>query len=198
MSMIRGILTRSTRRLALVWLLAMTLPLALPAASPPSLTQLKEALNLSDYPSGWQPPPISSETPAGGKVSLAGLRGRVVLVNFWASWCPPCVAEMADFERLHRDFAAQGLTVLGVNVQEGAELIRRFGDKLGLTFPLVLDEEGKITRAYGVIGMPSTFLIGRDGRPVALAVGEREWANAEGRALIRALLAEPASNEGAA
>ena len=192
---------RSTRRLALVWLLALALPLALPgspALSRPALSELKEALNLTDYLAGWGPPPISSETPAGGKVSLAGLRGRVVLVNFWASWCPPCVAEMADFERLHRAFATQGLTVLGVNVRERAGVIQRFGDKLGLTFPLVLDEQGKITRAYGVIGLPSTFLIGRDGRPVALAVGEREWDNAAGRAFIRALLAEPASDEGAA
>ncbi len=178
--------------LAAIGLLALAIPLVL-AAGNPAMTRFKEALELTDYPSGWNPPPIRSRTPAGQRVSLAGLRGRVVLINFWASWCAPCRAEMADFEKLHRVYGAQGLTVLGVNIQEQPRVIRRFAARLGLTFPLLLDLDGRIAKAYGVIGLPSTFLVGRDGRPVALAIGEREWANEDGRAFIRALLAQPAS-----
>jgi peroxiredoxin len=98
---------------------------------------------------------------------------------------------MPIFEQLHRDFAAQGLTILGVNVREGTRTIRRYAGELDLTFPLVLDPKGKITASYGVIGLPTTFLIGRDGRPVALAIGPRHWDAAPARAIIKTLLAEP-------
>jgi peroxiredoxin len=92
---------------------------------------------------------------------------------------------------LHRDFAAQGLAILGVNLREGTRTIRRYADELDLTFPLVLDPKGKITASYGVIGVPTTFLIGRDGRPVTLAIGPRDWGAAPARAIIQTLLAEP-------
>jgi len=96
------------------------------------------------------------------------------------------------FERLHREFGAQGLSVIGINAREGAAAVRLYAKELGLTFPLILDPRGTINTAYGVIGLPTTFLIGRDGRPVALAVGPREWNGKPARALIQVLLAEPA------
>jgi peroxiredoxin len=95
------------------------------------------------------------------------------------------------FEQLHRDFATQGLTIVGVNIREGTRTIRRYAEELDLTFSLVLDAKGKITASYGVIGLPTTFLIGRDGRPVALAIGPRHWDAAPARAIIQTLLAEP-------
>lgn len=159
-------------------------------ASQPTLTELLRALHLSSYPATMRPPEFSGQSPEGKMVSLAGLRGKVVLLNFWAAWCPDCRPEMPLFEQLHRDFATKGLTVLGINVREGADTVQSYAKELGLTFPLVLDPRGKITSAYGVIGIPSTFLIGRDGRPVALAVGPRDWASAPARAIIKMLLAE--------
>ncbi len=128
-------------------------------------------------------------------VSLADLRGRVVLLTFWASWCQECRPEMPAFEQLHRDFTARGLTVLGVNVREGTRTIQRYARELGLTFPLVLDSKGEIRASYGVIGLPTTFLIGRDGRTVGLAVGPREWDSGPARAIIQALLTESAGTE---
>ena len=95
------------------------------------------------------------------------------------------------FERLHREFGAQGLSVVGINAREGATAVRVYAKELGLTFPLILDPRGTINAAYGVIGLPTTFLIGRDGRPIALAIGPREWNGEPARALIQALLAEP-------
>jgi peroxiredoxin len=160
-------------------------------ASQLPLTDLMESLGLSPYPHGMKPPEFNAQTVGGPTVPLAGLRGRVVLLNFWASWCRDCRAELPMFEQLHRDLAAQGRTILGVNVREGTRTIRRYADELDLTFPLVLDPKGKITASYGVIGLPTTFLIGRDGRPVALAIGPRHWDAAPARAVIQTLLAEP-------
>jgi peroxiredoxin len=158
----------------------------------PALAELLRALNLSAYPSGLWPPPFTGQMTTGQAVSLADFQGRVVLVTFWASWCAECRPEMPLFERLHRDFAAQGLTVLGINFREEPQRMQQYARDLGLTFALVLDPQGEISRAYGVIGLPTTFLVGRDGRPVALAIGPRAWGSAEARALVQALLAESA------
>ncbi|MBI3062491.1 MAG: TlpA family protein disulfide reductase [Deltaproteobacteria bacterium] len=151
---------------------------------------------MSGYLSGVRPPEFSGQTLDGKTVSLAGLRGRVVLLNFWATWCLDCRPEMPLFERLHREFTAQGLSVIGINAREGTVTIQRYAKELGLTFPLVLDPKGGINAAYGVIGLPTTFLTARDGRAVALGVGPREWASAPARAIIQTLLAEPAALKG--
>ena len=143
---------------------------------------------------GWKRgrrfPGIVLNRPGRMPADLHGLRGEVVLLSFWASWCAECRPEMPMLERLHQDFAAQGLTVLGVNFREETSIIQRYAKTLGLTFPLVLDPQGEISRSYGVIGLPTTFLVGRDGRPVALAVGPRVWESQEARALMQVLLAE--------
>jgi len=159
-------------------------------AGEPTVTNLLRKLNLSSYPTNMRPPEFRGQTPDGKIVSLAGLRGKVVLVNFWASWCPDCRPEMPLFEQLHRQFAAQGLSVIGINAREGTRPIRGYAKELGLTFPLVLDPKGEINAAYGVIGLPTTFLIGRDGRAVALAVGPRDWGSEQAIAIIRILLSE--------
>ncbi len=178
-------------RSAVVCALAVLLNmLALPVASEPLRKSLLEALSLSSYPAHMNPPQFRSRTAKGQMVSLADLRGRVVLLTFWASWCQECRPEMPAFEQLHRDLTGQGLTVLGVNVREGTGAIQRYAKELGLTFPLVLDSNGEIRESYGVIGLPTTFLIGRDGRTVGLAVGPREWSSVPARAIIQALLTE--------
>jgi peroxiredoxin len=167
------------------------------AMGQPAVADLLGTLNLSTYPPGMWPPPFRGHTAAGQVVALADLQGQVVLVTFWATWCAECRPEMSWFERLHQDFAAQGFMVLGVNVREGPRGVAQYAQALGLTFPLVLDPQGTITGSYGVIGLPTTFLIGRDGRPVALAVGPRAWNSAPARALIQALLAEPVARKDA-
>jgi peroxiredoxin len=162
-------------------------------AERPALLELLKALNVSAYPSLMHPPDFSGLTADGQRVSLASLSGRVLVLNFWATWCLECRPEMPAFERLHRELSAQGLAVVGINAREGTSTIREYAKELGLTFPLLPDPKGTINTAYGVIGLPTTFLIGRDGRPVALAIGPREWSGKPARALIQALLAEPAA-----
>jgi peroxiredoxin len=149
-------------------------------------------LELRLYAPGTPPPEFSGRTLAGGTVSLSGLRGKVVLLNFWASWCVECRGEMPGFDRLHRRLAPRGLAVLGINSREGAETVRRYAAELGLALPLVLDPDGRIGRRYGVIALPTTFLVGRDGQAHGLAIGPREWDGAAAERVIGTLLAEPA------
>ncbi len=178
-------------------LLGLVTILGPPAVAQTEVKGLLEALQLSAYPAGMTPPEFSGMTAAGRRVSLGSLRGRVVLLNFWATWCRECRPEMSAFEGLHRDFTAQGLTVLGINVREGRQAVQNYAKELGLTFPFLLDSKGEIHASYGVIGLPTTFLIGRDGRTVALAVGPREWGSEPARAIVQALLAESAGSMGA-
>jgi len=151
-----------------------------------------KSLDLVRYAAGTTPPPFSGRT-LDAQLSTADVRGKVVLINFWASWCLECRPEMPVLERLHRDLAGRGLAVVGVNAREEMDPVRRYAKELGLSFPLILDSAGKVNAAYGVVGLPTTFVIGRDGRAVAFAVGPREWGGATARALIELLLAEPAT-----
>lgn len=161
------------------------------SAEPPG-SPLLTPLGLVGHPTGTTPPPFSGGTADTGDVSLATLRGHVVLVNFWVSWCLECRPEMPVLERLHRDLGPRGLAVVGVNVRESRRTVSRYARELGLTFPLVTDPDGKIGGLYGAVGLPATFLVARDGRAVGFAIGPRPWGSAPARALFDTLLAEPA------
>jgi thiol-disulfide isomerase/thioredoxin len=114
---------------------------------------------------GFLAPELSLQTLDGQEVTLASLRGRVVLVNFWASWCPPCRAEMPAMQRVHEEYENQGLTVLAVNatIQDSQTEAARFAALNGLTFPIPLDMDGQAARRYAVRSLPTSFFIGRDG-----------------------------------
>ena len=163
------------------------------AADGPSLAPLMRSLDLVVYPAGTAPPALSGRT-LDGEVSLAGLRGKVVILNFWAAWCAECRPEMPVLDRLYRELGSKGLAVVGVNAREDVATVRRYAKELRLTFPLLLDQPGAINAAYGVIGLPTTFVVGRDGRAVAFGVGPRDWGGAPARALLDALLAEGAAS----
>ena len=102
-----------------------------------------------------------------GSRSLKGYRGRVVVVNFWASWCEPCRTESPLLERWHRRMEKAGGLVLGVDVLDVASDARRFARKLGLTYPLVRDGDGDVLGRFGVVAYPETFVIDRRGRIAA-------------------------------
>ena len=176
--------------LAFALLIAVLAPAV--SAEEPALAALLKTLYLRGYVSRPVPPQFSGRTLAARPLSMAEHRGTVMVLNFWATWCLECRSEMAVLERLRRGFSSRGLAIIGVNARENTEAVRRYAKELGLTFPLVLDPDGKINALYGVIGLPTTFVVGRDGRVIAFAVGPRQWESAPARALIEALLAEPA------
>jgi peroxiredoxin len=178
------------------WALLVLAPCS-PARAESAMAPLLKPLDLVGYAFRTAPPHFSGSTIDTRQVSMRDLRGKVVLMNFWASWCAECRPEMPVLERLHRELAAQGFAVIGVNAGEDSRAIRRYASELSLTFPLILDPDGKIKALYGVVGIPTTFLVGRDGRAVAFGVGAREWASPAARTLIQALLAEPAPRLGA-
>ncbi len=101
----------------------------------------------------------------GVTVRLSDLRGKVVLLNFWATWCPPCEAELPDLNALHRDYAeAQGFTVVGIDMEEAPADVSAFAEARGLIYPLLLDTDGVVTNdRFGVRSLPTSMIIDRDG-----------------------------------
>ena len=110
-------------------------------------------------------PDFTLNTPDGDSLTLADYRGQVVLVNFWATWCPPCRAELPDLVAYYHAHEQEGFTLLGVNEQEAASAASTFLTMQGLnTYPVVLDSNGMVMQRYGVSGLPSSFLISPDGQ----------------------------------
>ncbi len=122
-------------------------------------------------------------------VRLRELRGTLVLLNFFATWCDPCREEMPGMERLHRAHRDKGFTVVAVDLQESAKTVGPFVQQLKLSFPVVVDDDGSVSRNYGVRALPVTFLIGRDGNIVWRAIGGRDWESARAQAYFARLVA---------
>jgi peroxiredoxin len=96
-------------------------------------------------------------------VKLSDYRGQVVLLNTWATWCPPCRAEMPDLETYYQQHQEDGFVVLAVNSQESADIVAGFLEEQDFTFPVLLDPDGVVMRDYRVLGLPTSFFIDRDG-----------------------------------
>jgi peroxiredoxin len=128
---------------------------------------------------------------------LAAYRGKVVLVNFWASWCEPCRDEMPSIERLRRSLSGKPFAVLAVNVGEGAHAASRFAESVALGAALLLDRDGAAARAWGARALPSTFIVGPDGTIRYRHVGAMDWSSPAVREAITALLPGAASRQSA-
>jgi cytochrome c biogenesis protein CcmG, thiol:disulfide interchange protein DsbE len=180
--------TPGHRRVALGAVLVLTC-LTLGGAS--AATDTVEAL-MRDFgvgPLSGEPSPVALPDLAGERITLESQRGRVVMLYFWATWCPFCTREMpSTLETIHKEFRDQGLAVLAINLGEPRAAVASWVTQHGLTFPVLLDESGAVAGAYRIRGTPTVILVGRRGQFVGRTVGSREW-DGEGRALITALLA---------
>lgn len=111
----------------------------------------------------------------GSEVSLDALRGRVVLLNFWATWCKPCEDEMPAMGRLYEALRGEDFELLAVSVDDGEEEVAEFHERLSLSFPVLLDPEKRVAREYQTFRFPETFLIGPDGVVVERYIGPKDW-----------------------
>nr|MBA3890082.1 redoxin domain-containing protein [Gemmatimonadaceae bacterium] len=129
--------------------------------------------------------------PAATSRSLRDYRGRVVLLNFWATWCEPCKVEMPSMEALHRDYAPHGLDVVAVSEDDARVSVadlRAYANDLELTFDILRDTSHAVARAYQVVGYPTTYVIARDGSIRRRWIGPEDWNSASNRAFMRQLL----------
>jgi peroxiredoxin len=140
---------------------------------------------------GEPAPPLVLRDLDGREIRLEAFRGRTVVVNFWATWCAPCVAEMPSLSRLRERLAGSGVEVIGVNLQENAARIRPFAESLGLDFPIVRDHDGAASRTWGARVFPTTFVVGPDQRIALVAVGEIDWDAPEIESRVLAVVSRP-------
>lgn len=159
------------------------------AAGASQATEPMKALGLQAPNEAVEAPDFSLPDLTGKKIQLKDFRGRLVFLNFFATWCGPCREEMPGMERLFRTHRDKGFVVLAVNLQESAETVRPFVKELQLSFPTVLDAEGTVSREYGVRALPVSFLIGRDGNIVWRAIGGRDWESDTARLYFARLVA---------
>ncbi|OQY36241.1 MAG: hypothetical protein B6I38_00035 [Anaerolineaceae bacterium 4572_5.1] len=122
---------------------------------------------------GFLAPDFTLETLDGESVTLSDLRGRAVLVNFWATWCPPCRAEMPAFQQAYQDYEEQGFVIVAVNttLQDNPADIAAFIEEFGLGFPVVLDSDGAINRLYQARSLPTSFFIDKEGIISEVVIG---------------------------
>ena len=125
----------------------------------------------------------------GKMVSLADFRGKAVLLNIWATWCAPCVAEMPSMQKLYQELKDEGFEILAVSVDEsGAEAVKPFMEKHKLGFPVLLDTKGDIKALYQATGIPESFIIDKNGMIVEKIIGPREWASSGAIRFFRSLI----------
>ncbi len=150
---------------------------------------LPKGVQLSEWPRQQPTPALNTATLQGEAVQLADLKGRVVLLNFWATWCPPCRAEMPTLQALPGLLGEDRVVVVALNFQEAGRTVRRFAQASGLRLPIWMDPDGDITRAWGVRAFPTTILIDREGRARQRIEGEMDWTSPVALGWVDRLLA---------
>jgi peroxiredoxin len=138
---------------------------------------------------GYLAPGFNLRNLKGNYQSLDSFSGQVVVLNFWATWCVPCRVEMPSFEKLYRRYRSEGVTVLAVTLDKNSkQKVESFVDEHGISFPILLDEEGKVERLYPSMTIPFTYVIDREGRVVARVDGAKNWGSKETFEAIEYLL----------
>jgi peroxiredoxin len=137
---------------------------------------------------GDQAPEFRLRSIDGKTVSLADHRGKVVLVHFWATWCPPCVEEIPTLERFSQQIFGTDIEVLAISVDDSADVLKTFLDKNRVHFPVLLDPGRATAGSYGTLKFPETYIVGRDGVVRYKVIGPKDWSVRENVETVRSLL----------
>ncbi len=145
---------------------------------------------LTPIPERPAAPPFDLRDPEGKAVRLSDFAGKPLVVNFWATWCPPCRAEMPSLERAWQTLKPEGIGVIAINVGEESDVIDQFTMETEVSFPLPMDLESRVIHQWQVRGLPTTYVVDAEGRLAYVATGEREWDDPALLDLVRALKKE--------
>lgn len=147
---------------------------------------------------GGPAPDFELETLEGPPLRLSELRGQVVFVNFWATWCPPCREEAPALQRIYRELRYEGLEILAISIDapNDRDAVASFRDEYGLAFPILLDPDQSVHAAYGVTGVPETYLITPEGRVAERFIGPRNWDQPRYASAVRRLLRRTEARDG--
>jgi peroxiredoxin len=126
----------------------------------------------------------------GKPITLSDLRGKVVLINFWTTWCSPCREEMKSMERLYRKLKHRQFTILAVDIMENPETVRDFAQRHELSFPIVLDAKGEVSGKYMATAIPMTYILDKHLRAVGKVIGPRRWVGGHAEAILGELLGD--------
>ena len=138
---------------------------------------------------GWAAPDFQLWNLEGDPVTLSSYQGRVVMLNFWATWCGPCRVEMPAMEVLYREFNRKDFEILAISTDaQGAAVTRPFRDSMGLSFPILHDSDFRVGVTYGTRTLPMTFLVNRRGIITHRVFGARDWQSPEARKMIQSLI----------
>ncbi len=144
---------------------------------------------------GKAAPPFSLPDMGGKIVSLSDYSGKVVFLNFWATWCPPCRKEMPSIEKLYQKYKDQDLVVLAVSTdRKGLEIVEPYIRENGFSFSVLLDKDGDVSDSYSVFGLPMTFIIDREGNIVDTEMGEADWFSEESQKYFDLLIGKGAQS----
>lgn len=133
-------------------------------------------------------PDFDLSGPKGARYRLSEMLGKPLIVNFWATWCPPCRAEMPAMERAWEALKPDGIGIVAINVGEDAETIENFIEQVPVSFPLPMDADSTVVQRWPLRGLPTTFVLAPDGRLIYKAAGERDWDDPALLEQVRALL----------
>jgi thiol-disulfide isomerase/thioredoxin len=149
------------------------------------------SLKISRQDAGKPLPAFSLPALDGGRIDSESLSGKVLLLNFWATWCGPCKEEMPSLESLRTQFPPDQLQILAVTTDIRPQDIKAFWNQLGLHFPVLLDEQEELTQALIVRNLPTTILVDTRGKIEGRVMGPREWDNQDAIAFVRSLISHP-------
>ncbi len=147
-----------------------------------------DALRLRVVGVGDLAPEFHIRTDNGLTITRDHFGGKLLVLNFWASWCPPCLAEMPSLERFHQQLKSEGVVVLGVSVDEDEEAYRELIRRFKLSFLTARDPESRLSSRFGTFRYPETYLIDRQGRVVQKIVGAADWMDPRMLEYVRSLL----------